>query len=155
MHAKHAAPARHVATPLPRWQRLGVYGLGFALLLSGVVWLYLEHFVRVDAEFGPEHHPAQHIMLVSHGLLAMPMLWLSGVLWTAHIKRHWHYRINRSSGVVLAVSIVLMAITAGGLYYLSSDNTRAWASVLHWVFGIAGGFLLVLHVGLGRRKASG
>ncbi len=148
---KHAHALKHASAPLPSWQRYGIYSVGAALLLSGLIWLYLEHFVRIEAEFGPEHHPIQHIMLVSHGLLATPMLWLTGVLWTAHIKRHWRQRINRSSGVVLIIALVLMTLTAGGLYYLSSDFLRAWASLSHWGFGVAGAFLLALHVYLGKR----
>jgi uncharacterized membrane protein len=148
----HAKSARNAATPLPRWQRLSVYGLSVALLITGLAWLYLEHYVRSEAEFGPEHHPMQHLTLVWHGVLAMPMLWLSGVLWTAHIKRHWRYRLNRSSGVALLIVLIVLSASAAGLYYLSDEQTRTVVSWLHWIVGVLAGFVLVLHVGLGRRR---
>ena len=39
--------------------------VGFGvLLITGLTWLLLDKFVVVAGEFGPEHHPAEHITLI-------------------------------------------------------------------------------------------
>ncbi|HEX6660328.1 MAG TPA: hypothetical protein VF067_00435, partial [Sphingomicrobium sp.] len=59
---------RRRPTNLPRWQELAVY-LAFAVLLvTGVAWLVLDSWVRVQGEFGPEQHPAEHWVLIAHGI---------------------------------------------------------------------------------------
>jgi hypothetical protein len=86
-----SSPRRNVK-PLPSWQRRSIYALGLTLLLSGILWLILHHYFLLDGEFGPEHRPLEHTLLVIHGSAAMPMIWLIGVIWTAHIRRGWRER---------------------------------------------------------------
>ncbi len=139
--------------PLPHWQRCGVYLIGGALLFSGLAWLYLETFVRIESEFGAEHSPWQHRWLVLHGALAMPMLWLVGVLWTAHVKRGWLNRQNRITGAFLLAIFALLTISAAMLYYLADEPWRAATSLLHWLFGLAALIALPVHIWRGRKAA--
>jgi hypothetical protein len=143
--------AKSLRAPLPRWQRWGIYGLTSALLLSGSAWLVCEHFIRIQAEFGAEHSPWQHRWLVLHGALAMPMLWLVGVLWTAHIKRGWVQQKNRITGGALIAVFTMLALSATLLYYLSDDQWRELSSVAHWVLGLALMVVLPGHIIWGRR----
>jgi hypothetical protein len=145
------SPHKRTVKPLPTWQRRGIYASGLTLLLSGILWLILHHYFLVDGEFGPEHRPLEHTLLVIHGCVAMPMLWLLGVIWTAHIRRGWRERVNRTSGMVMLLSMALLAITAATLYYAASDGLRAVASITHWLIGIALALGLPLHIWLGRR----
>ena len=55
-------------TNLPRWQELAVYFSGAMLLITGIAWLILDKWVRTEGEFGPEHHPAEHLMLIAHAI---------------------------------------------------------------------------------------
>jgi hypothetical protein len=142
---------QRLVKPLPAWQRRGIYVLGLILLLSGILWLILHHYFLLDGEFGPEHRPLEHTLLVIHGSAAMPMIWLIGVIWTAHIRRGWREQINRTSGLLMLLSMALLALTAAMLYYAGNDSIRAFASITHWLVGIALALGLPLHIWLGRR----
>ena len=106
----------------------------------------------INDDFGQSHHPAQHGVLVLHGVLAMPMLWLIGVIWTAHIKRGWRQRSNRLTGSVLGALLLIETISAAALYYLANEQWRAAASAAHWVLGLLLPIGLIFHIWLGRRR---
>ena len=140
-------------TKLPRWHERAIY-LGFrALLVTGLVWLVLDRWVRLAGEFGPEHHPAEHIMLILHGIAAYVLLILAGALIPVHVKGGWLVQRNRMSGVSLASALGLLGVTALGLYYLSGEAARGWSSLVHWTVGVAAVPVLLVHAIQGRRQA--
>jgi hypothetical protein len=151
--AKRPRQAQSTRNQLPRWQRWGVYALSAGLVLSGAAWLWLEYFVRIQAEFGPEHSPWQHRSLIVHALLAWPALWLIGVLWSVHIRRGWRERRSRYSGATLLALFAVLSVSAMLLYYASDDRWRAISSVVHWALGLQLVLLLPLHIYWGRRAA--
>lgn len=131
---------------LPRWQEWSIY-LGFGLLFSsGVIWLLLEWFVRVTGEFGPEHHPGQHWSLIVHGIAAYFFMATIGSLIPVHIKLGWVLGGHRWSGSALAGTLLLLSLTALGLYYASDELLRNWTSVIHWSLGLLSLLAIVLHV---------
>jgi hypothetical protein len=134
-----------ISLPLPRWQKWGLIVCFMLLLSSGLVWLYLEHFVAVEGEFGPENHPWQHTWLVVHGVASPMFAWLVGVLWTAHIKRHWRARMKRTSGVLMLIGCLVAALSALGLYYLANEQWRSVTSALHWILGCLFALVFLWH----------
>lgn len=139
---------------LPRWQEWAVY-LGFALLLAtGVAWLLFERFVRVAGEFGPEHHPAEHIALIVHGVVAYAFLTLGGAMIPVHIIGGWNAKRNVKSGVTLVATLLILGTTALGLYYLGDEVLRAGISAAHWVTGLVALPLLLIHALPVRRGAA-
>ena len=137
-------------TKLPRWHEWSIYVTFGLLLVTGVAWLVLDHWVRVEGEFGPEHHPAEHLMLILHGIAAYAVLIVAGALIPVHIKLGWSIRRNLRSGIAIASALVVLGFTALGLYYLSAEGPRALASLAHWLVGIAAAPLLAVHVIRGR-----
>jgi hypothetical protein len=138
-------------TRLPRWHELAVY-VGFgALLITGVAWLALDQWVRVAGEFGPEHHPAQNIVLIVHGVAAYAFLIVAGALIPVHVKLGWSIGRNWISGVTLASILGVLSVSALGLYYLSGDAARGWSSLAHWTIGLIALPALLIHVIRGRR----
>lgn len=136
---------------LPRWQEWAIY-IGFALLFAtGIAWLLLEWFVRVASEFGPEHHPAQHIALIAHGVVAYAFLILTGAMIPVHITGGWNAKRNVRSGIILIATLLLLGATALGLYYLGDEALRTAASAIHWVAGLIALPLLLTHLLSGRR----
>ena len=136
---------------LPVWQEWSVY-VGFGLLVAtGVAWLLLNSFVRVTGDFGPEHHPAEHWALVTHGVVAYGFLVIAGAMIPVHITLGWNIGRNLKTGLTLAGALVLIAATGLGLYYLGDDGSRHWASVVHWSVGLAAALLLAIHALSGRR----
>ena len=133
-------------TKLPRWHEWSIYSSFGLLFVSGVAWLILDRWVRVEGEFGPEHHPAEHLMLVLHGVAAYALLMVAGALIPVHIKLGWSIRRNLKSGITVAIALVILSLTALGLYYLSGEGSRSLASLAHWALGIVTLPLLAIHV---------
>lgn len=143
--------SRKRPTRLPRWQEYAVYATLGALILTGLSWLALDWWVRVEGEFGPEHHPAEHLSLVVHGIAAYAFLIVGGAMIPVHIKLGWNLERNRKSGLWLGLSSIAAALTALGLYYLGEEGIRATASLAHWVIGLAIIPALLIHAIRGRK----
>ena len=137
-------------TRLPRWHEWSIYLTFGVLFATGIAWLVLDRWVRIGGEFGPEHHPAEHVMLIVHGIAAYALLLVAGALIPVHIKLGWSIRRNLKSGIAVGTALVVLSLTALGLYYLSGEGLRGLASVSHWVIGIAGLPVLLIHVIRGR-----
>lgn len=133
-------------TRLPGWQEWSIYiGLGL-LFATGVGWLLLDWFVRVPGEFGPERHPAQHWSMVAHGILAYCFLAIAGSLIPIHIRLGWILGRQRASGSAMAGTLILLSITALGLYYAADDVARNWISIAHWTLGLLVLLAIAVHV---------
>ena len=138
---------------LPRWQEWSVY-VGFGvLLITGLAWLLLDNFVHVAGEFGPEHHPAQHITLIVHGVVAYGFLIVSGAMLPVHITLGWNTKRNRNSGVAVVTTLLILAATALGLYYLGDEVLRDRVSIIHWIAGVVALPTLLFHALRGRSRA--
>lgn len=130
---------------LPSWQEWSVY-VSFGLLVAtGVAWLLLDNFVQVAGEFGPEHHPAEHIVLIVHGIVAYGFLIVGGTMLPVHMALGWNTRRNYKSGVAFVAMLLMLAATALGLYYLSDELLRNRVSIIHWVAGLIALPLLLFH----------
>jgi hypothetical protein len=131
---------------LSRLQEIVVYALAAGTLASGMVWLWFEHFIRVDAEFGPVHHALQPWIMKLHGALALVAVWGFGMLWPLHIKRGWVQRHSqRSTGATLFAVMAWLGISGVLLYYTGNDRLREIVSVGHWIVGLVGAIALLLH----------
>lgn len=128
-----------------------VYGGTALLIFSGLLWWLLERFGQVEGEFGPVKNPWQHPLLVAHGLAALAYLILLGSLTTLHIRRGWAVRKQRLQASFLFAGQSILVLTAGGLYYVGHEGTRALISTTHLVTGVLLAGMLPLHIWLGRR----
>lgn len=140
------APAIHADRLLmPRWQRLSTYATFALLLVTGVLWWWL------DAERGdnPPNAP-QAWCLRLHGLLAMLVLVCFGAALTAHVRIAWTLHRNRALGGALVTTVVVLMFTGYALYYALGDAPRALSSWIHFCFGIAAPAVLALHIVRGR-----
>lgn len=127
------------------WQEAGVYGVFGLLAATGVAWLLLHHFGQVEGEFGPTVNPAEHPLIVVHGVLSFGFLLLGGIILEGHVPAAWSKRRNLYTGVGLLVALGLAALTALGLYYLADDRLRGWTSLAHWTVGLAALAVLAPH----------
>lgn len=151
MRRNHAA---HDGMRMPTWMRRWVFVSGAACLLTGVLWLLFHHFVRHEGAFGPEAHPLEHTWLTLHGGAAIFMTWVFGLIWLPHVRRGWQRKRNLVSGATMASSIIVLAASGWGLYYLGDELWRAVVSALHWSIGLAGGAWLPIHIWRGRRSVA-
>jgi len=138
---------------LPKWQEWSVYATLGLLIVTGLAWLALDWWVRIEGEFGPEHHPAEHVALIVHGIAAFAFLVVGGSMIPVHVKLGWNLKRNWKSGLWLGLSTIVTALTALGLYYLGEDSLRSAASLAHWVVGLVIIPALLVHAVRGRRGA--
>lgn len=132
---------------LPASLRAAFYASGGALIATGLAWLALHYAAAVPGA------PGSALALEVHGGAAMAILFLAGIVVALHLPRGWRERKNRSSGMVVASLLALLAITGFLLYYAGDDRLRATASLVHWLAGLAAPLLLWLHAWLGHRAA--
>jgi hypothetical protein len=143
---------RRRPTNLPPWQELAVYLSFGLLLLTGIAWLIFDTWVRVQGDFGPEHHPAERLVLIVHAVGAYAFLLVVGAMIPVHIPLGWHQRRNLVSGTTLVTICGLLGLTALGLYYVGDDIVRSWTSLIHWIVGLAALPALLVHVTRGRSR---
>lgn len=135
---------------LARGQRRWVDATGYALLITGGLWLMFHYFMDIEGEFGPAPHPLQSWWRNLHGAAAMVALIVAGSLLPVHVRRGWHQRVNLTWGVILSVALLALTVTGYALYYLASEQLRPLISVLHWVLGLVLPLLVVMHIRSGR-----
>jgi hypothetical protein len=136
---------------LSRWQVRSLCVSSGLLFLSGLGWLILHNFGQVQGEFGPETNPLEPWMLRLHGAAVIAALMSLGTLLLVHVWRGWSYRSQRVLGLSLAAVTALLILSGYLLYYVGNDVARSWASTIHWVIGLVGLPLFVLHYRAGKR----
>ena len=136
---------------LARWQVRALSWSGGLLWASGVAWLLLHYYGRREGEFGPETTPAEPWMLRLHGAAMIAALLASGSLLVVHVWRGWQYRSQRALGMTLVVLCGFLIATGYLLYYVGEEAARPWISITHWVVGLAGLPVFLLHYRGGRR----
>lgn len=143
-------PPPQFAPRLPRWHEWLIYSAAALLLVTGVVWLLLDRFGKVQGEFGPEPHPALPWLLMIHGVAAYAFVVLAAMLLPVHIRLGWNLGRNRRSGLVLIGVSLLLVLTGLALYYSTAEGLRSAMSVAHWAVGLGLPLLLIIHLVRGK-----
>lgn len=136
----------HFSLALPKWHERLVYSTAGLLTATGIAWLLLDRFFKVEGEFGPEQSPALPWLLFGHGVLAYVFLVVAAMLLPVHVRLGWNALRNRLSGLVLITIGTVLAATGLLLYYASVDGLRSASSTAHWIVGLALPIALVVHV---------
>lgn len=137
---------------LPKWHEWLLHASVGLLTLTGLAWLYLDRFGKVEGLFGPEQNPALPWLLLAHGVLAYTFLVIAAMLVPVHMRLGWAAGRSRSSGLAVVGIGLFLAVTGLLLYYASAERLRGASSTLHWVVGI--GLPLAFAVHLLRPKGS-
>lgn len=132
-----------------------VYAILGGTWLSGAIWLALHFYLREKTEFGLLPHPFEAWVLRVHGAFAFAALWLSGLLWAAHISVAWTLRQHRYSGITVVTLFAVLALSGYLLYYLGDEGWRDVASLAHWLIGLFGLIALPLHSLRARQRRRG
>ena len=140
---------------LPDWRldppfRFAIYSAFAVLFASGAAWLVASQLK--ESPEGEIWQESAATLLMLHGGTAMLTLMLLGALVPGHIGRAWRAGKNRGTGIVMLAFNAVLIVTAFGLYYLSSETLRPWASGLHIAFGLAMPLLFLAHVKTGRMR---
>lgn len=140
---------------LARWQVRLLCWSGAILWLTGIAWLLLHNFGRVEGEFGPETSRWEPWMLRLHGAAMLAALLGGGSLLLVHVWRGWGYRSQRALGVALTSLFALLIVSGYLLYYLGDERLRPIDSLIHWVAGLVALPVFVVHYRQGRRIGRG
>ena len=132
------------------WARRQVLAACWIVILSGALWMALGWYLEAD-DYGDPLRAWRHRVLVLHGVGAYVLLWMAGRLYALHQQGNWRAQRNRASGLATSVALLVLAGSGLTLYYPPHEDWRDGFSMLHQVLGVALGFLLPLHVWLGKK----
>jgi hypothetical protein len=137
---------------LPRWHEWLVYAISGLLVVTGIAWLLLDRFGKVNGEFGPEPSPALPWLLLIHGAAAYGFAITAAMLIPVHMRLGWNARRNRRSGLSLVGLSLFLILSGLALYYSSAEGFRSLSSLAHWLIGLALPPLLIIHLVRGKKS---
>ena len=76
----------HFSLALPNWHEWLVYVSAGLLTVTGLAWLYLDRFGKIEGLFGPEQNPALPWLLLVHGTVAYAFLVIAAMLVPVHMR---------------------------------------------------------------------
>ena len=115
------------------------------LTITGLLWLFFEHFVVEETDFGPSHHPLQKWWLIIHGLMAVVFVFVFGMTYVIHVQRTIKNNERLVSGWANLIFWSLIIISGYLLLYISGDKMREYTSLFHWGLGIGSMVMLLFH----------
>jgi len=137
-----ARPARHA-----------LYAIVALLVGSGLAWL-AAHDALVDVPAWRDDLARlafESVAMKVHAAVGVAALVALGMMLAHHARRGLVLARNRTSGIAVAASLVLLAASGYALGYLIGDASRPPMSIAHWVVGAALAPLLAVHIVAGRR----
>lgn len=137
--------------PLPPWLRVSLHTSFAAVWLTGFVVFLLRHFYQVSTEFGSAPHPWQPKLLVIHGIIAVPVLYLFGWISARHVGEGWRHGKNRWSGLPLLAVTAVLALSGFAGFYLTNEAARSANGSIHEILGLALIVPALFHWIIGRR----
>lgn len=81
--------------------------------------------------------PARLLCAALHAAGGFAALALVGALWALHMRSGWRRRLQRRSGVLLATTLMLLAVSALAIYYAGDERVSAAAALSHLILGVA------------------
>jgi hypothetical protein len=118
------------AAPMAAAARAAVLTGGALLWLSGLVWLVLHYAFAQSSPFGALPNPWEPVLMRAHRVLAVGAVFLLGWITAAHVTERWPSARKRFSGLTLAASAAVLAVSGYGLYY-TTGSPHAAAALIH------------------------
>ncbi|MED5621163.1 hypothetical protein [Ideonella sp. BN130291] len=136
----------------PRWFQPALLAGSLGLYASGCLLAPTTLQLRADWDLAWRLAANARIgMAALHATLAFVVLMFVGALWSVHMRSGWRRHRQKSSGLLVALPALLLALTGVAVYYLADE---AWANVAALVH-LGVGVLLLLpflwHLVAGRR----
>lgn len=122
---------------MPKLLRHSTYVVGGGLWLSGCIWLVLHLFFQTPTQFGAEPHVWEPPLLLIHGVLGVPALYLLGWISARHALDGWRMARRRLTGGIISSVLVILALSGFGLFFVTGDAVRTTVALLHEILGVA------------------
>lgn len=115
------------------WAKRSFTWLTVVTAVSGVAFFVLKHFYVSDDPFAVEGHLLQTPLLKLHILAGPLLVFVSGVLYTTHIRPYLFggRRSNRRSGLLMLATFVVMVLSGYALQVVSSPLGHQVALISH------------------------
>lgn len=136
---------------LPPWLRRAIYAATGLLFASGLAWLFVAYALAPADEPTPAPHPWAGPLLALHGCLAYGGLVLTALVGQAHLRTGWRVPGARSLALGLGGTLLGLAATGLGFYYVASESIVPWLRWSHVAAGVLLPAVLTLHVRRGHR----
>lgn len=143
-----------VPRSVPGAERGWLYLLIGVLWASGIAWLVLDLWFARAGEFGREPHPLCAPLLLLHGIVSLPVLYLAGWVSSRHATLQWKLRKRRASGSLFALLLLVLAASGFALFFLTGDAAQRFSAVAHEVIGVLAPLSILEHWFTGRRRGS-
>lgn len=115
--------------PVIRWVQ---HGANLAVTGTGVVYFGMKFLLEPLDEWAVVNHPWQPLLQHLHVLLAPLLVFSFGLLFEAHLIARWRLgRAGRRTGLALAITFGVMAVSGYGLQISVDPDWRAALSGLH------------------------
>lgn len=147
--AAHAGARIH--NRLPPWLRRSIYAVTALLFASGLAWLWVAYALALPDEPTPAPHAWAGPLLALHGCLAYAGLVLTALVGQAHLRTGWRVRGARAFALLLAGTLLGLAATGLGFYYVADESLVPWLRWSHVAAGMLLPAALTLHVARGHR----
>ena len=125
-----------------RWT---LYGVSIGLWTSGCLWLVLHLYFQTATEFGSEPHAWEPPLLLVHGVLAVPALYLFGWISARHVLEGWRMARRRPSGGTIFLVLAVLVASGFGLYFLTGEAARSVVAFVHEALGVPAIAAALLH----------
>lgn len=130
---------------IPAPLRWTLYAVATGLWASGCIWLALHLWFQTPTEFGAEPHAWEPPLLLVHGLLAVPALYLFGWISARHALDGWRMARRRPSGAAIFLVTAVLVASGFALFFLTGDGVRAIVIAVHEMLGVAAIAAALLH----------
>jgi heme A synthase len=90
------------------------------------------------------------LVAAAHLIVSLAFVGIMGALWAVHMLRGWRMKRNLLTGILMVGLLVVLALSAVGIYYLGDEVASKWASLIHTGLGVTIGLMVWLHVIIGR-----
>jgi hypothetical protein len=129
-----------------RAAKLILYGSVLTSFLSGSLWYVLHHWFVTEGDFGPQHSPAEPILIRIHGASAFIVMIVFGWVLGRHVPIGWRSQRSRKSGIVVITATAAMVLTGYSLYYLVGEESHDSIALLHLSLGWGLILTLCIHI---------
>lgn len=118
---------------MSRWESWVSHISTVIVTVSGVIYLWMEYFMKTDDPFALVNHPWQPTMLGIHVIAAPMLTFVLGLFINSHIRKKLASRIrsNRISGLAALFTFPAMIVSGYVLQISTSELLSKVSLVMH------------------------
>lgn len=138
-------------TGYPKWFTSVLWWVSVLLLATGLLLIPTVLDMRLEWDVPWRLDGDQRVYVAAaHVVVAFVLIWITGALWTVHVRYGWRRRRNLLTGALLVGALVVLLLTAAGVLYAGDEALSLWSSLGHTILGLAGAGILAAHYVIGR-----